>query len=341
MSVCLLALCMLINWPIDMHPIEKWSLDYYLGGMYFNALIDHDGALVAYFDKDQAFVANIKQWKELRPQGNGPSDLFSAHAMALTREHLVVFDSNSRVKYFKKSNDGYAFDNRTYFLTPGKSFAAVSDMVLTDNALFVCGAALGPTGFGSITYVRSFDLQGEYIADLVSENFGKDIAEQIQLKRYFLKRVGTRVLYLKEDELDAWVFDSTTTKDPKAVTRVPLEKPEFYRKRPENFYFFTKDTNLDKFHIDVQKWRTGYTAISNVATLDVYLVVQVRTNSTRFRKFGLLFYDNQTLKLQHVRYTDHFLITARANKLYLHQGGEPGMDPEADQMIIHVLQVNN
>ena len=66
------------------------------------------------------------------------------------------------------------------------------------------------------------------------------------------------------------------------------------------------------------------------------MVLQVRTCSKELKKFAMLFYNVDTLKLEKTVFTDGFFIGARDGKYYFYHNGNPGRDEGVDECIIDV-----
>jgi hypothetical protein len=89
--------------------------------------------------------------------------------------------------------------------------------------------------------------------------------------------------------------------------------------------------------IDVETWATGYSSITEAAVDGNWLVVQVRTCSTKEKKFALLFYNvENNFKLEKTVFTDDFLLDVKDGKYYCFANGDPGRDDDTDQCIINI-----
>jgi hypothetical protein len=151
------------------------------------------------------------------------------------------------------------------------------------------------------------------------------------------KNQNNKAFVLAENELRAYEI---STKQLKVLKEWNLEVPKFYKKMPEDFYTkkqYKKQIGESRtFSRNIHHWKTSYSRITKIAVEGGYLVIQIRTCSDKLKKFALLFYDINTLKLEKTFIIDDFFIGARDGKYYFYANGNPGMDEDIDECIINI-----
>jgi hypothetical protein len=115
-----------------------------------------------------------------------------------------------------------------------------------------------------------------------------------------------------------------------------LEIHAFYKKMPENYFMMPKPGDSRSFMGVIEDWKTTYSRITEAAIEDSYLVLQIRTCNKKQKKFAMLFYNVDTLKLEKTIFTDDFFIGARDGRYYFYANGNPSRDEGTDECIINI-----
>ncbi len=316
--------------------VQQWNHgDKELYSTIFCPIITNDGSLVIRDGKQKwSIVITPKETFYFAPMGQGPSDIYLALSACNYSNDIAYLESSKRIKVFTKKDNTYTW-KETIWLKSSYT-PIVRDILFYKDKWFFAG--VNTKFYDAKKAIRSFFLlgvfrkNGEQIKGLI-HMVVPDKEDYVQMD-YFLALNRSRVFFMAEKELKAYEIDAEKVD---ILREVNLETPGFYKKMPADFYLL-KDQNMDtqRYDRDIDNWKVSYSIITNIDADSGYLAVQVRTCSDKLKKFALLFYDVDTLKLQNTFFTDDFFIGARNGIFYFYAKGIPKYEEEADKCIINL-----
>jgi len=323
---------------IELSLVETWTHDRLFGGYRFSSIIDPQGSVIGMFQKDPPYIMRKDQVAQLRPRGQGPSDLESAFGVCLRGEEVIVAEHNGKIKVFEREGNEYKWKESIYRApTPNGFF--VSDIEWCQDRLFLAGVSMkvGQDGKSQLARVGSFDKKGKPLKEFaIAEVNLKNRMKSFLYMSFYLATTRDRVYFMDETRLTVWEIDARTNKE---LRKVSLAKPSFYKPMPEDFYDFSQNEGpRSAFEMKLVEWKTGYSRVTNMEILGDQLVVQIRTAKPGMPLFGLLFYDLETMNLQATSFLDDLLLGVHENRLYFFAGGNPGLDDEAENCSIKIFE---
>ena len=303
------------------------------GGIYF-AAIDKDHQLVIDFgERSGCRVITPTQIKSFGPAGQGPSDLSMVMGMCPFNDDLAFIQMGHSIKIFTKKNGNYEW-KETQWLKRDYYPHIIKDALFLDNKWFFAGLNyLDIKGEKNhVNLLTIYNSDGKTKVNLLEEWHDKKKAYANM--DFYIAYHKNSVLVMPENKLKAYEISIDQLK---VLKEWPLEIPSFYKKMPDDFY------NMGEMGEDPQiftrnyyKWKSGYSRITNVITEDGHLILQLRTCSDMLKKFALLFYNIETMKLEHTIFIDDYLLASRDGKYYFYAGGNPIEDEGTDNCTINI-----
>jgi len=348
MILCLLSIWISAYPPneIALRVEETWRHDKVFGGVRFGTLVDPDGALIGQFQMDPPFLITSESITELRPMGQGPGDLISAFGVGLRGEDLVVVEHSGKIKVFSKQKGTYAYKESIH-RKAGVSAYMIEDFTWVGERFFIAGYTLEPTDEKdrfTLVEVKAYDHRGTFLGNPIEET-GESADFQTRntwIERH-LKTDGHALYFMTEQSLELRVIDPLTAT---VTDRLRLERPPFYVPIAEDAYRLNEDNGRKlrgpEIMMKLPEWRKSYSAVENIEITKDYMVVQLRTARDHLKRFALCYYTRGGgYVLRGLTYTDDFLVGSSGGRLYLMEGGHPGIDDdEPNQTIIHIVTPN-
>jgi hypothetical protein len=266
--------------------------------------------------------------------GQGPSDLYMPLSSCNYLEDIAYLEMTAKIKIFTKKDNTYAWKETKSLKSPITPIC--KDMLFYNDKWFLAGVITQSWDISkklnSYFLFYAFDNKGERLKGLFPGQ-AQSVFREGTLD-YFLSLHKGKIFFIVENELKVFEIDADRIK---VLRENVLEVPSFYIKMPQDFYT-EKDSKKLKSNlgIDIEKWKTSYSIITNTAVDNGYLAVQVRTCSDKLKKFALLFYNADTFKLEKTFFIDDFFIGSREGKYYFYDNGNPGYDEKADECIINL-----
>jgi len=316
--------------------IDHWAHDETFGRDFFS-FIDSDNHVVGGFYMIGCRMITPEKIVKFAPRGEGPGDLitFSAAFPYKDKGDIIIFEMPGRAKIFTKKNGTYAWKETRWFKL-GKYAHKIKEGIFFDNKFFLTGEEQieYKNNKQYVSLLKVYDDNGQPLKQLIRKTF--TTPNRFYEMQYHIAGYKTdRVFFLQANTLNVKIV---STKNLEIIKEVDLEVPGFYKKMPEDFYVFKKYNNpKSNFLMDLETWATGYSSITEAAVDGNWLVVQVRTCSTKEKKFALLFYNiEKSFKLEKTVFTDDFLLDVKDGKYYCFANGDPGRDDDTDQCIINI-----
>lgn len=316
--------------------IDRWNHgDQEIYGFLFLPLITEDGSIVTRVAKQGCVLITKKGVDLFATLGEGPNQVWLVYASAMYGNDIAYMQSGLVIKIFTKKDNTYKESKKRWFKR-GYYSPIIRDALFTGNKWFFAGSVIqrkGKSGFSTALLVV-YDDEGKPLKMLIEKEF-KPKHSYHNMDYYIVadKEAKKRVFVMSEHELKAY---EVSTDKLELVKEWTLETPGFYKKMPEDYFMTQKPGDPRSLSSVLEEWKTTYSRISEAAVEDGYLVLQIRTCSKELKKFAMLFYNVDTLKLEKTIFTDNFFIGARDGKYYFYNNGNPGRDEDVDECIIDV-----
>ena len=317
--------------------VDRWNHgDREIYGTLAIPVITEDGNIITCVGK-KGFVLIAKDRVDLfAPLGEGPNQVWMAGATALYGNDIAFLMMGHKMKIFTKKDNTYK-ESKTRWFKQGYYAPTIRDILFIEKKWFFAG--LTPKkgdNTGSIeALLEVYDDEGKPIKTLIEKEF-KPKSSYHNMDYYIVanKDPKKRVFLFSEYELKAYEI---STDKLELVKEWNLETPGFYKKMPDDYYMSTKKNYAESFMRYLSEWKTTYSRIIEVAVEDGYLVLQIRTCDEKQKKYAMLFYNVDTLKLEKTIFTDDFFFGARDGKYYFYANGNPGRDEGVDECIINIF----
>jgi hypothetical protein len=183
-----------------------------------------------------------------------------------------------------------------------------------------------------VSMIKIFSSAGKPVTNLIKRVYNNFSA--YHRMDHFITHGKDRVFYMAENELKVYIICHDNLK---VLREVNLDKPGFYKKMPDDYYAFKRYENDQRgWDRDHQKWKTTYSRIMRVKREGNFLVIQIRAFGEKQKKFAVLFYNADTLKLEKTFATDDLFLGTLNGKYYFYAHGDPGFDEGTDDCIINI-----
>jgi len=301
------------------------------------SLIDKDSHIVASFGEKFGWrVITPTQIKTFGPSGQGPSDLYMVMAMCPYNDDLAFIQLGHSIKIFTKKDGIYVW-KETRWLKRDYYPHVVRDALFLENKWFLTGLNfLDIKGEKNhVNLLKIFNSDGKAAVNLLEE--WHDKTKNYGNMDFYIVSYKNSVFFVAEDKLKAY---EVSVDQLKLLKEWPLETPPFYKKMPGDFYDLGKmGEDTQTFGRNIFKWRTGYSRITKAVVEGSFLVLQVRTCSDKLKKFALLFYNADTMKLEHTFFIDDYFLASRDGKYYCYANGNPGEDEDTENCTINIYSL--
>ena len=296
--------------------------------------IDKENHIVAGFGSKLGWrVITPTQIKSFGPSGQGPSDLSMLMAMCPYNDDLAFIQLGHSIKIFTKKDGIYVW-KETRWLKRDYYPHLIRDFLFLDNKWFCAGINfLDIKGEKAhVNLLKVYNIDGKLAANLLEE--WHDKKKTYGNMHFYIVSNKNSVFVFAEDKLKAF---QVSVAQLKLLKEWPLETPSFYKKMPDDFYNMGgMGEDSQTFNRNYFKWKTGYSRITKAVVEGGYLVLQLRTCSDKLKKYALLFYNADTMKLEHTFYIDDYFLAARDGKYYCYANGNPGEDEGTENCTINI-----
>ncbi len=301
-------------------------------------MIDKNNNIVGVFYKTGARLISPKQVIVLARYGQGPSDLQNFCGICDYKGDLAIYELPGKIKIFTLKDGNYTW-RKNIWLKIDRNFFVEQNILFHDNKWFVAGLHyLDYNQSPSLpaAFVTIYDERGKPLKTLIESRISTE-TQYFQME-YFIIANKDKIFLLVENQTNVYIISAVKMYLEK---NVKLEIPSFYKPMPDSFYRFKNNqgpSSPTSLEIELENWKTGYSSISNAIIDNGYLLVQIRTADKRYKKFALLFYTLDSLKLKYTLYTDDYLMAAKNGKYYFYANGNPGIDDGTDSTIINIYE---
>jgi len=299
-------------------------------------LIDNDGHFVAKFSRKGMFLITPDKVTLFAPDGQGPSDISIFMCLCNYQKGISFFEYGLKVKIFEKRDNQYHLKDIIRFQQ--KRYPLIARRVIYfDSKWFFAGRTqiVDEPTYKKDSLMTVYDNQGKILAQLIEREY-KEWNAHNNLD-HFVEQGQGRVFFMIANDPTVIEIDP---KELKIKATFPLEVPPFYKKMPVDFYIFKRYDQVDGNPLsrDIEYWKTHYSSITNIATVDNLLILQMRTCSETLKPYALLIYDIATMKLLDTIYTNDYFLGAGKGQYYFYRNGLPGLDDDTDNCIIDIYR---
>ena len=340
----ILIVALTLTFPLfgldEFRMVEQWNhKDQEPLDSLYACLIDNDGHVVGSFGRSGRRLISKDNFISFAPMGQGPSDIYLCVGICHYNGDIAIMELSQKVKIFTKKDSTYKW-KETKWLKRAYYQQVTRDILFYKDKWFLAGEKPMDSNRDKKEkekeheniYVKVYDNSGKPLARLIKKIHKKP--EKHSLMEFYVEPYKSSVFFMAENELKVYEICADRLK---VVKKTNLEIPPFYKKMPENFYIFKRyDDNFRGLRRDYEYWRLSYSRITNVVVETGYLVLQIRAFGEKQKKFALLFYNADSLKLEKTIPIDDYFIGARNGEYYFYANGNPGRDEEAEECIINI-----
>ncbi len=314
--------------------IETWKHDTDIYGNIMYSMINPKGDVIGCFYMIGLLNITPKKVIKFAPRGQGPGDLMDTHGMCEYKDDLAIIELSNKIKIFEMKDNKYVW-KRTQWLKRSEFLTIVKSGVFAGNKWFIAGTFLLNYSKKYIykkAYLKVFDNKGNLLKSLIKETTFKP--DQFHIMDYYVLKNKKNVLFLAENKLNVKVISIDKLE---IVNDINLSTPKFYKKMPEDFYIWNKNSgDISNIVKDWNMWKTSYSRIIHANISKNWLVLQIRCFKPQNKKFALLFYNTKSFKLERTILINDRLLGIRDGKYYFYANGDPKYDEEADECIIKI-----
>ncbi|MDI6699502.1 MAG: hypothetical protein QME85_11305 [Candidatus Saccharicenans sp.] len=305
-----------------------------LHGFIFNALVDEVGNLLLMFFKNGLYCVSHSSAYPLTRYGHGPGEINSWRAMCFSAPFLIVVETTGRILYFRRTGDIYNYDKTEWIRDlPSIFFKSVERV---GNKWF----------FAGFTYDHSITMQkkhpaGYFLSIFENGQFKKSLLYREfldrryypHLIRVFIRKHGPYLYLLIETEPKIYVIDPERLE---IIKIHELKMPDNYVRIGKEAFIKNKNRPVPQLFED---WELSYSRIENFIINEDYFLLQFRNLSKDQKKFTLLLINQNNFFLENIFYTDDAMLAEKDDLVYFLANGDPGLDEEADSLIINVYSL--
>ena len=323
----------------EFHLVQQWNHgDQGIYTSIYHSLIDNEGHIIMAEGKVGLKLITPDRIVFFAPHGLGPSEIYMMRTMCNYKTDIAIIEMTQKVKLFTKKENTYKLKEIQWLKQEYYSQSCRRALFFNDK-WFLAGEKelakeekLKGKKQREVILLKVYDNNGKPLAGLFNRTYEKP--NGLYLMEYYLAGHKSSVFLMAENELKVYEVDANSLN---VIREVPLEVPSFYKKMPKDFYIFKKyDDDPSGFHRDYENWKVSYSRIENISVEDGYLVVQIRTFQDTQKKFALLFYNADTLKLEKTVFINDLFMGSRNGKYYFYANGNPGRDEDTDKCIINI-----
>ncbi len=308
-------------------------------------VVDKDGNLALSFSRSGFRLISPAKVIPFAPHGQGPSDVNAlCFGMCRYNDDIAFMELGQKIKIFSKKDDTYKW-KETKWLKRSYFPHYVSRFLFYKDRWFAAGIKPLETDEKTMksnkpkecALIKVYDANGKPIATLFKKPY--NVKSRHETMDHHLAVHKSGIFLIVENELKVYEI----CPDKMAVIKeTRLEAPPFYKKMPEDFYSYKKYDSPGK---DLLKylvhWKVSYSRVTNVAVEDGYLVLQIRAFEDETKKFAMLFYNADTMKLEKTHFIDDYFIGSQEGKYYFFAHGNPGRDEDIDDLVINIYSMKD
>lgn len=336
-SILFLALSTSLSSAGQFQVIEEWKHDANIFGNIWHATIDNDGHVVAAFFKTGLLMISPETVSIIAPFGQGKGDIENFMSVFPYKNDIAVVEKPWKLKVFSKINGSYA-EKEIVQLNTGKYFFIIDAGLFTHDKWVLAGE--GRQNFDpkllKLYFVKFYNANGDGLVETVKKQMTHPVVYNLMNHYLAADEKSHRVFYIREDQLLLTTLDAQTMNVLKTTN---LEIPRAYQEMPEEFYTIEKVRAAGLKLIQViNTWNMSYSSITKMLLHDNDLIIQIRTPAKGPKKFALLFYNKDSLKLEKNIPIDDLLLGAKDGKYYFYADGNPTLDDDTDACTIRIYQ---
>ncbi len=320
--------------------VGQWKHEEIVGRDFFS-YIDKDNHLVASLGRAGNLIITPDKVIKFAAFGQSPDELITLKTAFFYKGDLAMVELAEKIKIFTKKGETYRW-KETKWLKRGPWVHFIKEGLFFDNKFFLSGMEgiyeeKGPlkSFYKAFFHLKVYAENGDCLKQLIRKPY--DGPTLVMMMRYHLASYAKdRVFYLPENELKLLVISSKTLE---VVKEVQLEVPSYYKKMPSTYYAWSDDQQQKspaQQSREYEDWQTGYSAVQEMVVDGKYLVIQIRTEQEKLKKFALLFYNAENFKLERTVFLDDFLFDVKDGKYYTYANGNPAIDEDTDDCIINI-----
>lgn len=272
------------------------------------------------------------------PFGQGPSEVNLPGAQCRYGEDIAILCFPNQIKVMSRQGDTYVW-KETKWLQNRPMFTYLKALRHAWDKWYAAGffslEVLKQDKESEAAILTAYSGQGKIIEHFFKKSFQP--AFRHWEKDYFLESTKECLYLMVEDELKLYQLPHSNFDRGSAR---PLPQPREYIPIPPDFYRFkqTKDGGKDLF-MDLNRWKTSYSAITYFSVEGDRLIVQIRTPS-QAQKFMLLLYDLKTHTLKSSYPVNDLFLGIKDGILYFYRNGDPNLDEDADTFVINLYTLS-
>lgn len=316
--------------------VDRWNHgDQGIYGYIGNPSITKDKEIIAGVAKQGCVLIAKDRVDIFASMGEGPNQVWMLSAAGMYGNDIAFLLSGHRMKLFTKKDNTYK-ESKIRWFKQGYYASIIRDILFTGNKWFFAGLTdqrmEGSAAIRAILYV--YDDEGKPLKTLLEKKYNPKCSYH-NMDYYIAadKEQKKKVFVMSEHELKAY---QVSTDKLEVVKEWDLETPGFYKKMPEDYFMMQKPGDSRSLSSVLSEWKTSYSRITEAAIEDGYLVLQIRTCDEKQKKFAMLFYNVDSLKLEKTIFTDDFFLGTQDGKYYFYANGNPGRDEGVDECIINI-----
>jgi len=316
--------------------IKEWKHEKELLGKLLYSVVDEQGDLMAFFDKEGLFLINDEKCSLISAFGEGPGEWSNVvRGICQYKNGVAMRELHGRVKLFIRNDSGYVFDKSIWVNSVSPAMLG-KDLFYYNKRFIIIGMEMlkvEETDFRvnrlKVFEEESLKAQGSFI----NEQY-KGPTSQYETT-FFLVVDQKKLLAVKENDLLVYEIDLDNLKEERVVK---LKIPEGYRRMPPDFYQFKQNQSNNQFVKNLEQWSTSYSAVTKAVIVKNKLVIQIRSFDQSDMKFAFLIYDiHNGYLLENIIKTNDILLGQHQNLLYCFKNGCPLLDDEADSLTISLF----
>lgn len=305
-------------------------------------VIDKDGHLALSFGRSGFRLISPEKVTSFAPFGQGPDDIALCFGMCRYNDDIAFMEVGQKIKIFTKKDHTYKW-KETKWLKQSYFQQIVSRFLFFKDKWFVAGIkgletdekTMKSNNPKEFALLKVYDANGKPITTLIKRTYPK--MNRHELMDHHLAVHKSSIFLIVENELKVYEICPDRIA---VIKETNLEVPPFYKKMPEDFYSFTLyDSPGKDLMKDLEHWKVSYSRVTNAVVEDGYLVLQIRVFEDESKKFAMLFYNADTLKLEKTCFIDDYFIGSSNGNYYFFAHGNPGRDEGTDDLVINIYSM--
>ncbi|HPB59817.1 MAG TPA: hypothetical protein PK266_07175 [Candidatus Saccharicenans sp.] len=314
--------------------VDKWSFpEIKLHGYIFDARIDDDDNLIIMFFKDGIFAVSKSAAYPISRYGEGPGEIRHWKTMCLNQTHLVDVETTGKLLFFKKVGSLYQYDKVEWI--KGLNNVFVESAEQHNGRWFFAGfcydhEASSKKRKAAGHFISVFE-NGELKVKLLYREFPQNY--YAHLIRSFIRKKDDRFYVMIETEPKIYELDPEKLKITKEIK---LKTPANFVPAKEGTFLKRPDKPTPYLY---EEWELSYSRVEKFLISKDYLIVQIRNPMEQQGRFELLFYNPGSFVLEKSLFINDVLLAEKNGFYYFLENGDPGLDEEADKLVINIYKL--